>query len=510
MSNNNNQNNSNNPFLNNNMNIPQNPILSHPLNSNNLSNDNMNLNEIEMNDSSNDKNQINQLNEAQKKEIEVENEIRDKLKCYICLSKVNKPKMCKFCKRLCCSGCINSWLKQHDYCGICKKKVTFDDLILVPFVDDMSTYFINNIENHPKYQLGKADKIKNKNKTQILSSNKNNKKNGKEEKEENPKQNICETHGNKVDYYCVQCSKYFCSNCLVFFGQEVQKHKNHLILQVSQMNDLGIMEAVNQYKQLPETKNILEHFIGLCNLKLKENHIKKCEFEDNINIIKNLYLKHLDDTTQDLQVILNSLKNQKERIDNSIGSIPNGFNNIVNSNDHAQGEIMSQELKKLNKIDKNIENDIKDKSKMHPRLFVENYETNFIDINIPYSGQYNEGAEIFNKNINIIPQNKCQLVLKYLQHHVYISLSIDINLPLNSPEYPRFYSYIIIRNKKYGLEFSNLSNQVFPQDIRGNQGKILSQQINNIDFDFGQFMYLSGEEKIVKMKIFITKVYFKE
>ena len=100
--------------------------------------------------------------------------------------------------------------------------------------------------------------------------------------------------------------------------------------------------------------------------------------------------------------------------------------------------------------------------------------------------------------------------IKYLQNQVYISLSIDINLPLNSPEYPKFYSYVIIRNQKYGLEFSNLSNQVFPQDImRANNGRILAQQINNIDFDFQQFVYLSGEEKIVRMKLFITKVYFK-
>ena len=89
--------------------------------------------------------------------------------------------------------------------------------------------------------------------------------------------------------------------------------------------------------------------------------------------------------------------------------------------------------------------------------------------------------------------------------------TIDINLPLNSPEYPKFYSYIIIRNQKYGLEFTNLSNQTFPQDIiRGNNGKSLGQQINNITFDFQQFIYLSGEEKIIKLKIFITKVYFKE
>ena len=506
-------------------NIPQNPIFNHPLHPQNLNQDNPNnnanpnqnidINEIDMSEPSNNNNESNQLSEEQKEEIAVENEIRDHLKCYICLSKVKKPKMCKFCKRLCCSDCINSWLTGHDYCGICKRKVTLDDLILVPFVDDMSTqddmstYFINNIENHPKHQLGKIDKskIKNKNKTVLVSSKKNKNEiiNNNDEKEENNEQKICQTHGNKIDYYCVQCDKYFCSNCLVFFGQEV------MILQVAQMNDLGILEAVNEYKKLPETKNTIEHFIGLCNLKLKENKIKRCEFEDNINIVKNLYIKKLEDSTKDLENILNNLKNQKDRIDGSIGSIPNGFNNIVNSNDHAQGDVMTQELKKLNKIDKYMEVEIKEKSKMKPKLFIENYETDFIEIKIPYGGQYNEGAEIFNQKLNIIPNNLCKLNITYLQNQVYISLSIDINLPLNSPEYPKFYSYVILRNQKYGLEFRNLSNQVFPQDfIRGNSGKSLAQQINNIDFDFQQFIYLSGEEKIIKMKIFITKVYFKE
>ena len=105
----------------NNANLPQNPIFNHPLagvphnNSPNMRN--RNNNNINMEESSNN-NQINQLSEEQKKEMEVENDIRDKLKCYICLSKVNKPKMCKFCKRLSCSDCINSWLLDHDYwCG---------------------------------------------------------------------------------------------------------------------------------------------------------------------------------------------------------------------------------------------------------------------------------------------------------------------------------------------------------------------------------------------------------
>ena len=498
-----------NPFLNNNMNLPSNPILNHPFATNNINPFNKNnMNSTNNIESSNNTHE-NQLSEEQKKEMEVENDIRDKLKCYICLSKVNKPKMCKFCKRLSCSDCINNWLKQHDYCGICKKKVDYDDLILVPFVDDMSTYFINNIENHPKHQTNKIEKTKNKSQN-IQKGPKKDKSELMNEKEEKESANLCKIHNSKFEYYCVQCSNYYCSNCLVFFGEEVKKHQGHLILQIEKMNDLGIMSAVNEYKKLPETKNILENYIGLCELKLKENVVKKAEFEDNMNLIKNLYIKKLDETTQGLQNISNNLKNQKERIDSSIGSIPNGFNNIVNSNDHAQGDIMSEELKKLNKIDNNLEEEIKEKSKLEPKLFIENYESNFIEIKIPFSGQYNEGAEIFNENINIIPNIPCKLVLKYLQNHVYISLIIDINLPLNSPEYPKYYSYIIIRNQKYGLEFINLSNQAFPQDMRReNNGRVLTQQINNIDFDYQQFIFLSGEEKIIKMKLFILKVFFK-
>ena len=50
---------------------------------------------------------------------------------------------------------------------------------------------------------------------------------------------------------------------------------------------------------------------------------------------------------------------QKENIDNSIDSVPNSFNNIIERDDYGQGEQILEELKKLNtKFDKkeNFEN----------------------------------------------------------------------------------------------------------------------------------------------------------
>ena len=82
-----------------------------------------------------------------RREKELEDQIRDSLKCYICLGKVTKPKMCNYCKRICCEACINRWLLNHSFCGICKRHITPNEMITLPFLDDLSEFFIKNIDN---------------------------------------------------------------------------------------------------------------------------------------------------------------------------------------------------------------------------------------------------------------------------------------------------------------------------------------------------------------------------
>ena len=448
-------------------------------------------------------------NEQMKKELELENQIRDHLKCYICLTKVNKPKMCKFCKKICCQACIDKWLLNHDYCGICKHKVSSQDMITLPFLDDMTSYFINNIDNHPKNNPN--NNIQNNN-ISIKRINDENNIINEEDEDSNSNKDICQTHNNKIDYYCIQCNKYYCSNCLVFFGKEANIHQNHLILQVAKMNDLGIKDAINEYKKLPETKKIIDNLIGLINFKLRENEIKKSEVKNFMNLIRDLYVKKIDETSQELNTILTNLKRQRDSIETSIESIPNGFNNIVNNNDYAQASVVCQELKKFNTTDDTIEDEILEKSKISPKLFFENYETQVIEIKIPFGGQYNEGYEIANYKIDIMRGFPSRLVLQYIGQQVYISFCVDIDLPLNAIDYPKFYTYITIRNQKYGLEFINLSNQSFPQDFaqqqQNNNVRRIRQQINAFEFDAQQFLYLGGEDKIIRMKVYIIKTYY--
>lgn len=479
----------------------------------NQMNNNQNMNY--MNNNNNPQNYQQSLEEKKKNE-ELENQIRDHFKCYICLSKVHKPKVCRYCKKICCEKCINKWLENHNFCGICKREISISDMIDIKMLEEMSTFFINNLDKHPNNSQKPINNNNNNNFSGNENYNNNNSININQDNNQSVEENnnnICRKHNNKIDYYCVQCNKFYCSNCLVFFGEEVKKHSHHLILQVSQMNESTTKDALREFRKLPETKNALDNLIGQCNFKLTENEIKKKQIENFFNLIKRSYEKKIDETSTELYKILNNLKNQKDSVENSITSIPNGFNNIVNSNDYVQGSVVSKELKKINKIDETLEDNIIEKSKINPKLFIENYETDYLEIKIPFGGQYNEGMELFNQQINIIPDFPSRLLLKYLQNKIFISFSIDINLPLNAEDYPIFYTYITIKNNKYGIEFLNLSNQVLPQSFvqqgNQNQGGRIRQQVNSSDLNARQFLYLGGDEKTIRMKIYIIKIYYK-
>ena len=476
-------------------------------------------------------------------------------KCGLCLKEGNKPIMCKYCNEVFCSDCLHDWLKGHDRCYKCKSKIKFKDMISLPF-DSKSKKNSNSNNSNSQQQnnlmnIANASKPLNRGSNKFDSMNNNNSNNNNNINMNNNNNmncinmnnnnmnstnmnnnnnninmnnmnnndnninmnnnisgnnNICLMHNSAMVYYCVQCNKEFCSNCLLFFGQEAQKHKQHLILQMSQLNNENIKQLLDEYNKLPSTKNSLDHLIGLSNLKIRENEIKKFEIEHYMNTIQEAYLKKIDEDSSKLKSILEDLKRQKDIIENSISSIPNGFNNIVNSNDYVQGGVLSQELKKINKFDPGLRYEIQEKSKKNPLLFIDNYESEFLELKIPFGGKFSEGVEIVNQNINFIPDFPCRIIMKYLQNKVYISLCIDIKAPLNQIEKPKFFTYISFKNKKYGLEFSNLSEQNFPQNI--NQGN--RQQTNCIDMDADQFLYLVEDDNIIKLKIYATMIHYKD
>ena len=154
----------------------------------------------------------------------------------------------------------------------------------------------------------------------------------------NDKSNICKKHNSKLEYYCVQCGDYYCSNCLVFFEEGTKRHQYHSILQIEKMKELAskfksednkkyIEQIEDLKKQLLEEKENnnklktenkrLEKMIN----SLKQENIdinKKLEKEinklkENVKLLEN-ELERKNNTIQDYILEINSLKENKNQI----------------------------------------------------------------------------------------------------------------------------------------------------------------------------------------------------
>ena len=133
-------------------------------------------------------------------------------------------------------------------------------------------------------------------------------------------------------------------------------------------------------------------------------------------------------------------------------------------------------------MDSNYNSEIGEISEINPNIGIENYETDYLEFNLPFSGQFFDDFEIINQKIDIGPDNESRLIMKYLRGNIYISFCVDIELPLNAPKYPQFNAFIIFRKKNNDLETIVLSDKkVELQDIK-------RQQINSNAFDLEQFM----------------------
>ena len=350
------------------------------------------------------------------------------------------------------------------------------------------------------------------------------------------KKNCTKHPGNNCDYFCIHCNKYYCSQCLIFFGSEVNKHKNHLIVPLSKLNDLGVNEALNEYEKLFETRDKMNNVIGLCNLKAKENEIKKYEMIKLLNSLQKEFIKKIDEKSQEIKVALNSSIKQKTYLEqknldnllvnmfpnicnnnsnnpqnnnfnNNFNNFGNNFNNILMNNYNNNNYIQFfQTIRNLNQFENNFDITKKENTDINSKLYVENYETNFFSLTIDFPNNNNQninGKVFLNSHLSIIPNYPIMINITFQNFKFCIKSTININDPINSPSFPQFYVAIFFRSKQYGIEFVNLTNKQLL-----NESSMTKHQTNSLEIDAEQFLYLRNEENKIEMKIIVSKTFY--
>ena len=438
------------------------------------------------------KNKKNIGEEEKKKKEEEEKEkniIRDKLKCYICFGKVINATMCPKCKKIACEECIKKMLsKNNDKCYNCNNTVKISDMIKLPFMDDLTSFFINKVEKKNQ-------------KKEHYEKNIYNNDNNIDQKESIiiPKNIICKYHSEKnVEYYCFDCNEYLCSKCLIFLNSEnVAKHKKHIILSIDDLNEFNLGKIIEEYKNLSDIKKDSDKESSFFNLKIQEIGINKKMINEIFNSIRLELESKYSKKVNEMKYIMKLLKNKQNDINTSIKEYPNFINRVIKENKLLENSKKIQnDLKKFNNYPSNLEG-IQKRSTFPKNIYFESYKSDIIEIKIPNDGKYLEELYVLNTEFNFIPDTKIKVTIQLLGGSIVFSIIFPIKNDSYEKHQTNFYGYVLFFGK-ISCEYAIFSY------YNSKDGEILS-----VDFDFSKIKKLLDENYKCKLEFHIFKKYYK-
>ena len=287
---------------------------------------------------------VNNNQEINKKSDEEQNkiinEVKDLVKCYICLGQIKKPKMCSFCHRLACGDCIKHWMRENQKCGYCRHNITIFDFIDVPFMKDIPQLidYNKNLEEK-KEHLEEQNKILN--------------------KKLNAKQ--CNKHNEKILYYCFNCNQKLCGKCTSFTNEDSKIHIGHKIFEYSEVEKSKYNEIINQMDIVKEQKKDLDNKIKGYEDLQKFNEFK---FEKEKQLLDKIY-KEIESRYKEKNSKILEKKSKINKINKKIEDKCEALGKDlkkIESLDKMVGNLDIDEIKKEFKNLKDAENKIKEKN----------------------------------------------------------------------------------------------------------------------------------------------------
>ena len=309
-------------------------------------------------------------NDSEIKEREIINEIKDSVICYICLMKIEKPRICPNCHKIACEKCLKNWFidRGNNNCGYCRAVLTFDNMISIPIINNVAN-LIDKISSKnkikkigaqfTKIKIGKNtihdinnDIIKEENiefnEDDIIRNSINIDKfkrinNSKENIYLNKKQSLIShsTHGPYINmfgnnnksiplnaieeycskhpdqplfYYCIDCKQAYCRTCFVFFGEEKDKHNEHSIIEYEKYKSMNIPQFIKNSNNLDDKYEEIEAYIKRCEALKNCYEFERMLVEEQIKLLMDNFNTTINDNIAKLDNIINKYKNYLSQI----------------------------------------------------------------------------------------------------------------------------------------------------------------------------------------------------
>ena len=370
------------------------------------------------------------------------NSINNEIICFICKGKFNDPCMCKLCQTRFCKNCIENFYinENKNYCPKCQKNVRLDEMIPIPWFNDITNYLINKENNI------------------IENSNNNINNDNIIQKNINDVYEFCEKHHNNYTKYCINCSNYLCPDCLSIFDENSRIHERHEIINIFEIEKYNLDEVLKKYKNINEkVKSYSDNIEFIENYKKIINVIKNYK----LNFLKK-YIDNIEKNYNDLNYKLDNLKNKQQNeeknFSKNIPKVDQIIRKIINEKNKNNNSLtaLSKALDKydfeLKNINKNIINDLNN-NLIDNVINIEYFESDFIIFENLLLENKSENELLGTKeiNINIIPYFKITInfISTFIENKINLTILFEkININLENKIYKIFLYIQDLKHKK--------------------------------------------------------------
>ena len=376
------------------------------------------------------------------------------LKCPLCFGIVTNPITCPRCNVFICKNCLKDFYlnKKKTYCPACKEAQRFDEYYPIPIMDHLSNVFIKN-QNE-----------------KFIHENRN-------ELNHNIQKEMCEKHNYELLFYCLDCDKKLCGECIETFNKKLNKHATHNVYNIKDLIKYNLFEPIELYKKLNENKNSYKQYINKCDYNLnflnvideiRKNHLNR--FQDFIN-------EQFEQIIQKKAKIKENIKKEKKQLGEEFPPLNSFINEILkekgnNMYNNLINKIKEYKLKADTFLNENTDS-------------IKNEEINILSIDLFESQQFS----IENININID---------KLGEKHLTISnLEVDFSLEIIAEKKITFETKIKRNDDKNGITSKYLVAVIIKNYYKNQNDKILLREYMSSNISYYSFSELYSKELFV-------------